>query len=72
MAQRNTQNGQIFPVSDNRVQDCDLLPRERNLRDGERAMCSRCGAVLYRKKRDSLDDTLNFSLMGLIFRGMGS
>ncbi len=29
-------------------------------------MCSRCGAVLYRKKRNSLDYTLVFSLTALI------
>jgi len=47
-------------------QNCDLLHRQRVLRDGERAMCSRCGAVLYRKKRNSLDYTLVFSLTALI------
>lgn len=48
-------------------QDCDLLHRQRQLRDGQRALCSRCGAVLYRKKRNSLDYTLVFSLTALIF-----
>jgi len=47
-------------------QDCDLLHRQRLLREGQRATCSRCGAVLYRKKRSSLDDTLVFSLTALI------
>lgn len=47
-------------------QDCDLLHRQRALRDGQRAMCSRCGAVLYRKKRNSLERTLAFSLTALI------
>lgn len=47
-------------------QDCDLLHRQRLLRDGQRAMCSRCGAVLYRKKRDSLDDALVYSLTAVI------
>lgn len=47
-------------------QDCDLLYRQRLLRDGQRAMCSRCGAVLYRKKPNSLDYTLIFSLTGAI------
>lgn len=47
-------------------QDCDLLHRQRILRDGQRAKCSRCGAVLYRKKRNSLDYTLVFSLTALI------
>ena len=48
-------------------QDCDLLHRQRLLRHGQRAMCSRCGAILYRKKRNSLDDTLVFSLTAMIF-----
>ncbi len=48
-------------------QDCDLLHRQRLLRDGQRAICSRCGAVLYRKMRNSLDYTLVFSLTALIF-----
>ncbi len=48
-------------------QDCDLLHRQRSLRDGERAMCSRCGALLYRKNRNSLDNTLVFSLTAFIF-----
>ena len=47
-------------------QDCDLLHRQRLLRYGERATCSRCGAVLYKKKRNSLDYTLIFSLTGII------
>jgi paraquat-inducible protein A len=47
-------------------QDCDLLHRHRLLREGQRAMCSRCGAVLYRKKRDSLDDALGYSLTAVI------
>ncbi|MEX2492768.1 MAG: paraquat-inducible protein A [Nitrospirales bacterium] len=47
-------------------QDCDFLHRHRLLRDGQRAMCARCGAVLYRKKRDSPDDTLVYSLTALI------
>lgn len=47
-------------------QDCDLLHRSRRLREGQRAICSRCGAVLYRRKRNSLDYTLVFSLTALI------
>lgn len=47
-------------------QDCDLLHRQRLLHDGERATCSRCGAVLYRKKRNSLEYTLICSITGII------
>jgi len=46
--------------------DCDLLHRTHPLRYGERAKCSRCGALLYQKKRDSLDRTLMLSLAALI------
>ncbi len=46
--------------------DCDFLYRKHPLRYGERATCSRCGAFLYQKKRDSLDRTLTLSLTALI------
>jgi len=46
--------------------DCDFLYRKHPLRYGERATCSRCGALLYQKKRDSLDRTLTLSLAALI------
>ena len=46
--------------------DCDLLYRRRPLRDNERATCCRCGAVLYRKKPDTLNRTLTHSLTNLV------
>lgn len=46
--------------------DCDLLHRIRSLRHGERAKCSRCGALLYRRQRDSIHRTLMFTFTGLI------
>ncbi len=46
--------------------DCDLLHRKHPLREGERATCSRCGAVLYQKKPDSLERTLILALTNLI------
>jgi len=46
--------------------DCDFLYRKHPLRYGERATCKRCGALLYQKKRDSLDRTLTLSLTALI------
>jgi paraquat-inducible protein A len=46
--------------------DCDLLYRKHSLREGERATCSRCGAVLYQKKPDSLERTLILALTSLI------
>jgi paraquat-inducible protein A len=42
--------------------ECDLLQREIMLPPGGQACCSRCGAVLYRNKPDSLDRTLAFTV----------
>jgi paraquat-inducible protein A len=46
--------------------ECDLLQRVPPPPPGGAAQCPRCGAVLYRHKRDSLDRTLAFSSAGLI------
>ena len=46
--------------------DCDLLCRLRPLCKGQRAICSRCGAVLVRKNGDTLDLALMLSLAALI------
>ena len=46
--------------------ECDLLNRIKPLPDGGVAQCIRCGAVLYRQKRDSLDRTLSLTIAALI------
>ena len=46
--------------------DCDALYRRRPLRPGERARCSRCGAVLYRASRLSIDQMLALVLTALV------
>jgi paraquat-inducible protein A len=46
--------------------ECDLLHRLHPLRDGERAKCSRCGAGLWAKKRDSFEHTIIFAVTSLI------
>lgn len=46
--------------------ECDLLHRRHLLRYGEKAKCSRCGAMLYQKKRDSVQRTAILSLTALI------
>jgi len=46
--------------------ECDLLHRIKPLPDGGVAQCIRCGAVLYRQKRDSLDRTLSLTIAALI------
>ncbi len=42
--------------------ECDLLQRRAALPPGTRAHCPRCGTVLYRHRRDSLDRTLAWTL----------
>jgi paraquat-inducible protein A len=46
--------------------ECDLLYEVPPLPEGSVAKCSRCGAVLQRHKRDSLDRTLAWTIAGLI------
>jgi paraquat-inducible protein A len=46
--------------------ECDLLHRVEPLPEGSTARCSRCGAVLYRKKRNSLDRSLALTMAALI------
>jgi paraquat-inducible protein A len=46
--------------------ECDLIHRIQPLAEGAVARCSRCGAVLYRHKRNSLDRTLAMTIAGLI------
>ena len=46
--------------------ECDLLHRVASLPHGAAARCTRCGAVLYREKRDSLDRSLALAVAGLI------
>ena len=45
---------------------CDLLHRVRPLTHGGVAQCMRCGAVLYRRKKDSLNRTLALAIAGII------
>lgn len=42
--------------------ECDALQRGVPLEPGRRAHCVRCGAVLYRRPKSSLDDTLAWTL----------
>jgi len=46
--------------------ECDLLHRIPPLPVGTQAQCTRCGAVLYRRRRNSLDRTLALNIAGLI------
>jgi paraquat-inducible protein A len=46
--------------------ECDLLLRIPPVPEGRVALCSRCGAVLFRPKRNSLDRTLALNLTGVL------
>ena len=46
--------------------ECDLLHQTRALPPDGTARCVRCGAVLYRRKRNSLDRVLALTVAGLI------
>jgi len=46
--------------------ECDLLHQRRPLPPDGTARCVRCGAVLYRRKRNSLDRVLALTVAGLI------
>ena len=46
--------------------ECDLLHQRRTLPPDGTARCVRCGAVLYRRKRNSLDRVLALTVAGLI------
>jgi paraquat-inducible protein A len=46
--------------------ECDLLHGVEPLPDGAVARCTRCGAVLYRQKPNSLDRSLALTMAGLI------
>jgi paraquat-inducible protein A len=46
--------------------ECDLLQRAAALPVGGSALCRRCGGVLFRNRRNSLDRTLALTVAGLI------
>jgi paraquat-inducible protein A len=46
--------------------ECDLLHQRRPLPPDGTARCVRCGAALYRRKRNSLDRVLALTVAGLI------
>jgi paraquat-inducible protein A len=46
--------------------ECDLIHYLQPLPEGTVAKCTRCGAVLERHKRNSIDRTLSFAIAGFI------
>jgi len=45
--------------------ECDALQRRALLAPGRRACCVRCGAVLYRRPNETIDDTLAWTVAAL-------
>ena len=52
--------------------ECDLVHQVGDVPPGAGARCVRCGAVLYRPKRDSLNRTLALALAGVILFGIAN
>jgi paraquat-inducible protein A len=52
--------------------ECDLLHHLAPVQEGQMARCQRCGAVLYRHKRNSLERTLALAIAGLMLFGMAN
>jgi paraquat-inducible protein A len=46
--------------------DCDLIHRIPLLKEGQRAVCSRCGAVLVENKTNSVERSLALTMAGII------
>ena len=46
--------------------DCDLLQRLAEIPEGATALCGRCGGVLRRRRRNSIERTLAFTLSATI------
>jgi len=46
--------------------ECDLLYHLKPMPEGSKAVCPRCGALLYFHKKNSLDRTLSLVIAGLI------
>lgn len=52
--------------------DCDALYRKPPLREGQKAKCRRCGALLYRQKGNSIEQALMFTLASLVCYGLAN
>jgi paraquat-inducible protein A len=46
--------------------DCDLLQEEPPVPEGDSASCPRCGAVLLKRRRDSIERTLALTIAGTV------
>jgi paraquat-inducible protein A len=53
-------------------EDCDLLHRVQPIAEGSRALCGRCGALLFAHKRDSLHRTTALYLAALVLWGVAN
>ena len=46
--------------------DCDLIQRLPRISESGAVQCIRCGAVLYQKKRNSIERSLALAIAGLV------
>jgi paraquat-inducible protein A len=52
--------------------ECDLVQRETELPPGGKAVCARCGATLYVRRRDTIDHTLALVLAAAVLFVIGN
>jgi paraquat-inducible protein A len=62
----------MAPASLIACHECDLLQREVSLPPGGKAVCSRCGATLYVRRRDTIERTLALILAAAILFLIGN
>ncbi len=67
-----TADGATPAVRLHQCEDCDLLHRVRPIAEGSRALCGRCGALLFAHKRDALQRPTAFYLAALILWGVAN
>ncbi|USG62971.1 paraquat-inducible protein A [Sneathiella marina] len=58
-----------FAYTDTRLAcpECDLVHAIADINEGEQGRCTRCGALLFVRHRNSLDRSLAFALTGFLF-----
>ena len=62
----------MAPASLIACHECDLLQQEVSLPSGGKAVCSRCGATLYVRRRDTIERTLALILAAAILFVIGN
>ena len=62
----------MAPASLIACHECDLLQQEVSLPSGGKAVCLRCGATLYARRRDTIERTLALILAAAILFVIGN